>query len=462
MGQRSLPLGLSNLKAAVAFALGASLMLLGCGSRGGIQSNHWQGEGNPPASPLTASDHANSQIVKGRGLQIAWQKQKVDGIEVEDSYYKELTLNGKVEALDYRWEPKSSVFAQTRLLLLKPMAPNVLKTWQKKNPNPKFKKVIEGPTLVLVGRVPRWKILFEEADGTYKKALLNTDGNIMQVTSVGSGLVDAVAALYPSGPVTSQIQDVYLRNLLTNTNLSSSVVSVSTESTVPAIAQNNAFVFAPEDDRFAQVQVYYYLNQSVLWFEQNLGFSLPFQLQAQTQMGFPNKTSTAFYFQQVVHLGDGDGQAFAQMSLDPSIVIHESVHGVVEAVAQLPYQGQGGSINEGFADFFATIQLADPRLGSASYRLAPYKRTVDNTTSWKDLDGGLYHDSGAVSGLFWAVKKQLGDGVAVRLAWDVLIHCHPETDFLSLKAQIQRSMAILPADSQAVVNSIMAQRGWLP
>jgi len=48
---------------------------------------------------------------------------------------------------------------------------------------------------------------------------------------------------------------------------------------------------------------------------------------------------------------------------DPSVVFHEVAHAYVDELAGLPSQGEGGALNEGFADFFAAAIADNPAIG---------------------------------------------------------------------------------------------------
>ncbi|WP_449467289.1 M4 family metallopeptidase [Stenotrophomonas humi] len=64
--------------------------------------------------------------------------------------------------------------------------------------------------------------------------------------------------------------------------------------------------------------------------------------------------ANAFWNGQSMHFGDGDGRNFhALTALD--VAGHEMSHGVVEATADLIYEGQAGGLNESSADIFGTM-----------------------------------------------------------------------------------------------------------
>lgn len=59
-----------------------------------------------------------------------------------------------------------------------------------------------------------------------------------------------------------------------------------------------------------------------------------------------------------IYLGDGDGVIFAPLGNSRDVVMHETVHAIVDSEVNLRYTGQQGGINESWADVLASI--ADP------------------------------------------------------------------------------------------------------
>jgi Zn-dependent metalloprotease len=81
----------------------------------------------------------------------------------------------------------------------------------------------------------------------------------------------------------------------------------------------------------------------------------------------------AFWYDNQITFGDGDGQIFTSFSKSLDVLAHEFGHGVTEYTANLEYQGQSGALNEHFSDVFGsaitqfhlkqTAQTADWLLG---------------------------------------------------------------------------------------------------
>ncbi|MFN8792478.1 MAG: hypothetical protein ACK5Y2_13570, partial [Bdellovibrionales bacterium] len=121
----------------------------------------------------------------------------------------------------------------------------------------------------------------------------------------------------------------------------------------------------------------------------------------------------------------------------------------------------GGSLNEGFSDFFTALILENPRLGEASYKKAPFKRTVQNPLRFGDRKGALYFDSGVLSGLLWEIRTQMGVDTAKFIAWETLIRLNPYSNFEEARREVYDVIKRLPTDQQETLRQILQRRGWL-
>jgi hypothetical protein len=441
-----------------------ALMQSACTQNASFIVGHWDGQGPAPEPPPGVERHQSA--LKIGAQEMIFQTQKVEGVEIEGSYYKKISGQGQAEYMDFRWMSKIPLSVRRDLLLMRAQKYFVLAYFLKAHENLRLRDLVASPALSLrMEESPQvlWKLIFEEADGTLRAYYLDKDMIIVRQEKLGSEFIDATAHLFPEGPLKSDLQQVLLRGLLNNKELASSAVRVSTEADQSAqLGEGNEFDFTVNDSRFSQVQVFFYLSQTLAWFETNLGFHLPFTLEAETQKGFPEKTNTAFYFQHKIRLGDGDGEVFDRIPMDPSIVTHESVHAVIESVAGLPYIGEGGSLNEAFADFFAAMQLNNPKMGEAAYKKAPFKRTLENDLKLQDKTGGLYHDSGIVSGLLWSLQKDLERPLALKIAWQTLIRMTPFSDFNSFRNELLAVAAKESLETQNRVQAELKNRGWTP
>jgi hypothetical protein len=436
--------------------------VVSCTKPASFTNTRWNGDGTIPMAPHGV-DPSAAKISVGSKQELDFQFQSITGVQVEDAFYKSLSNSSGPQFITYNWISEIPFSVKADLLAMRAERFFVLSRFLKMYPNYKALVAYGEPELVIRTKNYHqvlWKLIFQQNDGVLMAVYIDRSWRMMDRKIVGSQFVDGTGALFPDGPLKSDIQQVILKNLLGNQTLTSDKVKVGTQSTEVAVSENNQFLYPLEDNRFGQVQTFFYLSQSIDWFKNNLSFTLPFVLQAETSMGYPDKTNSAFYYQHKIRLGDGDGQTYDKIPLDPSIVTHESIHAIVEAVARLPYENEGGSINEGFADYFTATQLQNPHLGEASYKLGPFKRTVDGALSFADRSGGLYHDSAVVSGLFWQFRKELGSDVANKIAWSVLLRLNPLTDFNSLSVEVKDVISKQDVEVQDKANAILKQRGW--
>ena len=65
--------------------------------------------------------------------------------------------------------------------------------------------------------------------------------------------------------------------------------------------------------------------------------------------------NNAFWSQQQMAYGDGDGVVFKRFTASLDIVGHELSHGVVEFTANLAYRDEPGALNESYADVFGSL-----------------------------------------------------------------------------------------------------------
>jgi Zn-dependent metalloprotease len=160
-------------------------------------------------------------------------------------------------------------------------------------------------------------------------------------------------------------------------------------------------------------------------------------------------------------LGLGDDQTYSHIPQDPSIVIHESVHALVDSIARLPYEGEGGSLNEAFADFFTALQLDNPNMGEAAYLKGPYRRTLANDFKLADKTGGLYHDSGIVSGALWDLRKSLGQDKARQIALSTLNRLTPGSDLADFGVQVKEVLSlVLSIEEVGIAVAMLEKRGF--
>lgn len=307
-----------------------------------------------------------------------------------------------------------------------------------------------------------WQVDYMDPKGQMWALRLNRNLEVRSIRPAGSQFIDTSAWVYPRGPLQGSVQEIPLKGLYLEPTLANHWLYVSSQAPNKIDKVAGPLKFAVEDNRFDQTQAFVYLNESFSWFESRLGFKMPFQVQAEVFVGYPEKTNSAFYYQGKIRLGQGDGEFYQNIPRDPSIVIHESAHAVIDVLAKLPFEGEGGSLNEGFADYFTAMQLGSPRMGEVSYMKAPFRRTVQNDLAVADRNGGLYHDSGIVSGTLWEISQQLGFKKGLDLSMAVLNRLVPGSDFADFGNTLKEVCAQkLSGEDEWKVKGILSKRGWL-
>ena len=434
-----------------------SFLVGGCSEDLKMESHRWSDTESAPT--MVSGLEAHAMPLRRGAQRVIFEKQKVLGVEIRDSFLKEV-IGEKPQFISSRWASQVPMAFRGRLLLAKMQKPFVEKSIRRRHPHLHERRWASRPELLIEGGKILWLLTLESDQGRLEGVYLTLDLEILKIESLGSGYTTASATLFPEGPLKSSLQRVLLAPLAGN-SLTSPQVRVSTQSDQKAYAEDSQFVYPIQDSRFEQVQVFYYISKTLDWSEKNLNFRPPFVIEAETSVGYPAKTNTAFYFRGRVRLGEGDDVTFSRIGLDPSIVVHETFHAFVEAVAGLPYQNEGGSLNEGFSDFFTALILENPRLGEASYKKAPFKRTVLNQLRFNDRKGALYFDSGVLSGLLWEVRTQLGVEPAKFLAWETLIRLIPFSNFDEARRELFDVSKRLPMDQQETLRQILQRRGWL-
>lgn len=150
----------------------------------------------------------------------------------------------------------------------------------------------------------------------------------------------------------------------------------------------------------------------------------------------------AFWDNENIVLGNGDGMIFTDFCKSPDVMGHELTHGVVQYTANLDYQGQSGALNEHFADVFGSLieqrmrkedagtanwligdeVMAEDLFGEALRSMAHPGTAYDNPTMGKDPqpahmskyfagpedNQGVHINSGIPNRAFYLVATELG------------------------------------------------------
>ncbi|MEN0059436.1 MAG: hypothetical protein AAGB31_11425 [Bdellovibrio sp.] len=453
-------------KALRAFFYCSLLLISGCHSKKGLQNIEWKkGESRGVLRSLEGLETSSSSPVVSSDQIIEIREQTFSGIPVEGSYIKRLRHSQGEEIL-----VRAAVsFEEEKMLSLR------LADYQKKKATvvedlkaafPLFRRSPPEKVEVVIAQrrgfyEPLWRILYTDASGVTWQVKMNDHLQVQGVQRMGSSFQEALAVVFPKGPKLSTLQEVTLRGLAVHPALSSTRLIVTSQAEEKIADVSGALKFTPQDARFDQVQVFYFLDEALNWFEKKLKVKIPFQLQAEVHVGAPEKTNAAFYYQGKIRFGTGDDEVYSRIPQDPSIVMHESAHALVQVLASLPFEGEGGSLNEAFADFFTALHLDNPHMGEVAYLKGPFRRTLVNDLKLKDKYGGLYHDSGIISGLLWSVRKKIGADKAQMVALLTLNRLTPGSDFVDFGVQLQEVLPqVLSAEEVKAVSGLIRERGF--
>ncbi len=422
------------------------IFCIGCTKRTVLHENRWSGEGERP-SPPTVGLVQDAKWESG-SEKINFSNQIVDGFQIENSYLKTISKENSVIFQSYAlMETLPDKILERAKLLDSKKAQSWLR-FMNKNPAYQNWKVEQSTKVVIKTKgnlKPVLVISLSNKLGEIYEMEFAEDGKLILEQKLGSGLTDlpeAFALAFPKGPKRSVLSKVLLNRFNIPEGLTNNQVEVKTES--PAkIYPTSDLEILPNDERFDQVQAFYFSNQIISWLVKKLNLKNSMKVGILAHVGHPEKTNTAFYYQGQIRLGSGDDVIFSKIPWDPSIVMHEVSHAVIDLVSRLPFQGEGGSINEGYADVFTTFHLDNPLLGESAYKRASFKRTVETPVVLSQKNGGLYHDSAIVSSFFWHLKLAVGTDKALLLAFQTLLRLAPNTDFndfvLNLKEQIPQN-----------------------
>ncbi len=437
------------------------VFVLGCQKTAPLTAVVWE-KGSEPVPAVPADFKTSSVTISTKFGSVERSVQTVDGAEVDTSFLqlvkdkKREPIFLKMQFLDDRSE---NLTKQIQTLTL-------AKTEFVEKAKKEFSELRQASFLspvkvIVLNQTPSPSVVYQldsiSNDGSsVQRWLISPNLRVLKKEQVSS-YYDGQGMAFPNGPQWSQLEEVPLLNLVGDGSLNSRRVNVLTQSDQPALSQQHNFYFKTEDPRFDQVQVFYYANKMIQAFKTRLGVELPFNLEFKTHIGYPEKKTVMFYYNHRIHLGQGDEISYKDILKDPTIVMHETVHAFIDALAGLPQ----GALNEAFADFFTTSFLNHPNLGEVSYVVGPYTRTVDQQISFLQKKGTVYGDSQIVSGLFWEIRKSLGVNLTENLALKALVRLGPNGD-LDQVGGVLRSLAqteLKPAEHDKVIK-ILQQRNF--
>lgn len=310
---------------------------------------------------------------------------------------------------------------------------------------------------------PYWRVEYlTPKEDQLRYLLLSSAGTVLDQGALAWDGVDGRAAVFPKGPKFGGVEDGVLRDLTGDGTVTGRLIQVVSALNLQVWSPELQFFFPQEDRRFDLGQAYYTIDQGFHWLRDHLGIELTHPISVRLHVGQGGMSNAAFYHQNTIYLGTGDGQTYRDMIRDPSVLIHESIHAVIDAYAGLPSEGEGGSFNEGFADLFTGLILENPRMAEASYLKAPYRRTLENRLkAYQDFVPGVYQNGTIIGGTFWDMRGALGTELTAKLAFRTLVRLGPGAKFDDFPAALASAAdGLLSPDQTRVVMVAARERGW--
>jgi hypothetical protein len=452
------------------------LPVLGCSVQDKFSRVHWsrasQQNLTPELATLISSPHkSQSESVEISGYKIEHWRTMNGGFPVEGSWIKVLRDRSGAPKLiegDVSTHPLSEREAKKAQQLETQKEKVLSLAWQRYPELRKAKKIFPSQ-IVLKTTLMGYESFVELAyllhnESEVVQARISEKGRIIERRSLTSHLITGSAQVFPGSPFRTPLAEVILSNLVGDGTLTSSLLKVESEGGSRAFNLNHQFRFQPDESAFDEVQAYYFVEQALVWLRSQYSLSLPFQLKVKVHVGGVVPSNAAFYYNGNIFLGDGDNVIYKKIPQDPSIVIHEVGHSIVQVLAGLPNDKEGGSLNEGFADFLAALYLDSPRMAEYSYLKAPFRRTLDNSLNYKtDAKGSLYHDSTIVSGTLWEVRQFLGKELTGQLALQCLGRLGAGSLLKDFPAALQGAVEDISLDDKSAgqIKAILIRRGWI-
>ncbi len=392
---------------------------------------------------------------------IEFTEQVYKGVRVENSFIKKINLaSGELISVQAAYMEKDKKIQKLNFddFILNEKIKEKIRV---QYPEVSEKDIDSAEALIDNQKKLVWKILYFDEQGAPIELRLDKNLKLLSREVVGCNHFDKSAVIYPMGPKLSTLKEVFMKELSFKPALSNQQFQITSQISGTFNEADRLLQFPPDDPKFDQLQAYYYIDQTLSWIDKNLNLKLQSPLNVELHLGAPQKTNAAFYYQGKIRFGSGDDVSYSKIPQDPSIVSHEVFHAVVEQLARLPYEQEGGSLNEAFADYFATDYLNRPYLGENAYLVGPFKRNVDNTKKWSDKSGALYGDSLIISGLLYELRQKIGAEKIRKVALRTLSHLTPISTFVDFNVEAKKSLSeFLSSQEQQKALEIFEQRGF--
>ncbi len=311
--------------------------------------------------------------------------------------------------------------------------------------------------------LPYWRVEYLSPTADRLRYVLVARGG----AAIGQGEIDwdgidGRADVFPFGSRLGGVQEEVLRDLSGDGTITGRLLHVFSALDLKVWSPELRFFFPQEDRRFDLGQAYFTLDKGYRWLKEHLGIELEHPIDVRLHVGNGGVSNAAFYHKNTIYLGTVDGETYRDMIRDPSVLIHEGIHAVVDAYAGLPSEGEGGGYNEGFADLFTALILDNPRMGEASYLKGPYRRTLEHKlVAYRDFAPGVYQNGSIVAATFWDMKAALGNELVARLAFRTLVRLGSGGTFDDFGSAFRGAAeGLLSAEQEQLALGAARARGW--
>jgi len=461
--------------------LGVSLILLGLGNLFGCSGpkqeifvQRWSKSQHSPTPPSIIRDSSfslNKQTSKVAGMRVSFSEQKLGKAFVESGHLYQV-LNADNQVTHIRVQNGLTDISHYSLDLEKlsqQLYENRTVFYERAQTKYKFlrnRELIEDIRLIFDPSIKtkrpfyyRIKFISQTQDQvTQCNLLLSLEIKECERISLHFQAPAWIFTLQNS----ENLQEVILPGLksVLRGQLRSEQIQVSSASPSQISTRDLPFRFPPTDPRFDQIQSYYWAERALQFALERFKLSSQLRIEIKTFTGFPELTNAAFSFKNQIRLGRGDGVTYSHIAQDPSIIIHEIGHVLFSQIAYLPSQGQGGSLNEAFADYFAATLLDSPEMGAKSFLKGPFRRTLNQTLSYSTLANRLYQDSLVISSALWEMEQKLGKEKANSIFIESLIRLGPANQISEYVEVLSALIKELPPSDRHELRDILIKREW--
>ena len=311
--------------------------------------------------------------------------------------------------------------------------------------------------------IPHWYLEYlTKSEDKVFYARISSGGEVLQRGEAAVNGADGRARVFSKGPRLSDLSEETLYGLVGDGSLSSAKLNISSALNLNIWSPEQTFFYDVRQPQFETVQVYYSIDKALSWFREILKVELLNPLRVRVHIGEGGVSNAAFYHDNSIYLGTGDGVVYRDILKDPTIVIHETVHAIIDQYAGLPSKGDGGGYNEGFADLFTALLLDHPNMGEVSWIKGPYRRTLKNDwKAFRDFAPGVYRNGSIVAGTFWDIREVIGVEKTATVAFRTMVRLGSGATFNDfVPAVISAASGVLSIDEMAKVSKIIADRGW--